>query len=150
MVVTCLTFSDLSVLENHHIAAAFLLLEKELMTSTPMTMNSPPNPNKDVNILNQFTKQEWKTLRSLMISLVLATDMTKHFNDLGMFKSRLNCDNFNPKENDKAITMNILMHISDISNPAKNWDICFKWTNLLFVEFFNQGDKEKDLDLPIS
>ena len=41
------------------------------------------------------------------------------------------------------------MHMADISNPCKTWDICFKWIELLFCEFFNQGDKEREKNLTI-
>lgn len=40
--------------------------------------------------------------------------------------------------------------MSDISNPTKPWDLCKYWTDLLFVEFFSQGDQEKSLKLPVS
>lgn len=44
----------------------------------------------------------------------------------------------------------MITHLCDISNPTKPWELCKKWTNLLFVEFYAQGDKEKAFGLPIS
>jgi len=41
-------------------------------------------------------------------------------------------------------------HLADISNPAKPWSSCKKWTNMLFEEFFAQGDLERQQGLPIS
>jgi hypothetical protein len=41
-------------------------------------------------------------------------------------------------------------HLSDISNPVKKWDICKQWTDLLYVEFFTQGDLEKQHNFKIS
>jgi hypothetical protein len=43
-----------------------------------------------------------------------------------------------------------LFHLADISNPTKPWELCQKWTDLLFVEFFNQGDLERAQGYPIS
>jgi hypothetical protein len=31
-----------------------------------------------------------------------------------------------------------LVHIADISNPAKPWKVCFAWTNRVMQEFWNQ------------
>ncbi len=46
--------------------------------------------------------------------------------------------------------MHNCFHLADISNPAKKFDIFKKWTDLLFVEFFAQGDQERSLGIPIS
>jgi hypothetical protein len=46
--------------------------------------------------------------------------------------------------------MNYVLHFADIAHPAKPWDIELKWSELIFKEFFNQGDKEKALKLPVS
>jgi hypothetical protein len=59
-------------------------------------------------------------------------------------------ESFDPVESDKMLCMCVGMHFSDISNPCKKWSICKNWIDILFVEFFAQGDKEKSLDLPIS
>jgi hypothetical protein len=38
----------------------------------------------------------------------------------------------------------------DISNPARPFDICKKWSDCVGEEFFNQGAEEKKRSLPIS
>ena len=35
------------------------------------------------------------------------------------------------------------LHACDISSAAKDTKICHKWRDLVFLEFFNQGDLEK-------
>jgi hypothetical protein len=40
--------------------------------------------------------------------------------------------------------------MSDISNSAKPFDIVKTWVDLLFVEFFHQGDLERADGRPIS
>jgi len=46
--------------------------------------------------------------------------------------------------------MNMSIHMADISNPSKKWSISFNWIEILFEEFFAQGDEERKLGLPIS
>jgi len=72
-----------------------------------------------------------------MINLILATDMSKHFVEFNKFKLRVHADDFDIAGNDKDLCMNMMFHLSDISNPAKKFDICLKWTELLYVEFFH-------------
>lgn len=89
-------------------------------------------------------------MRTKMIGCILATDMAKHFADQGKFKSRIGAEDFDPTTTDKDLTMHMVFHLADISNPAKKFDICLKWTELLYVEFFYQGDLERDRGGPIS
>lgn len=43
-----------------------------------------------------------------------------------------------------------LLHSADISNPAKPQTMAVRWANNALNEFFAQGDKEKELSLPVS
>jgi hypothetical protein len=71
-----------------------------------------------------------------MIGCILSTDMSKHFSDMGKFKSRVGADDFDMAGSDKDMAMHMVFHLADISNPAKKWDICKTWTELLYIEFF--------------
>jgi cAMP-specific phosphodiesterase 4 len=114
------------VLENHHIAASSAVLNDD-----------------QYNIFSKLNPQDTKEIRKRMIHMVLSTDMSKHFGDLGKFKLRVCSDSFDPGDNDKLLTMGIGIHLSDISNPTKNGNSLNKWTDLLFEEFFMQGDEER-------
>ena len=46
--------------------------------------------------------------------------------------------------------LNTLIHTADISNPTKPLKIYEKWVHLVRDEFWQQGDKEKEMSLPIS
>ena len=46
--------------------------------------------------------------------------------------------------------LNVLIHAADISNPTKPMNVYNVWIDRIMEEFWNQGDKEKELKLPIS
>ena len=48
-------------------------------------------------------------------------------------------------ENQQCV-LNIIIHASDISNPAKPDKISNEWTKRVYEEFFIQGDLEKKKD----
>lgn len=110
------------MLENHHIAIAF-----DTMLRDPETC-----------IYDNFDNEQFKSLRTLMIDQVLATDMTFHFKDLDHYRVRVAASDFDySKGADKKVSLNMFVHLSDISNATKPWYICAKWVDLLFIEFFN-------------
>lgn len=98
---------DVSVLENHHVASSFAIMQEKIY-----------------NITEGFAKEDFKRFRSLMINSILGTDMSKHFSELGKFKTRLSSPEFNPQSSDKDMTLGLLFHLADISNGTKGWDIC--------------------------
>ena len=51
---------------------------------------------------------------------------------------------------DKSKALSLLVHCADISHPAKEWNLHKNWTELLIEEFFRQGEKEAERQLPIS
>ena len=85
-----------------------------------------------------------------MIKAVLCTDMAKHQSSIDQFKSIVMSPEYQPKAKDKDVTLNMLFHLADISNSTKSWELCQHWTELLYYEFFNQGDFERRQGLPIS
>jgi len=43
-----------------------------------------------------------------------------------------------------------LLHAADVSNSAKTEELAIYWSSRVLSEFFLQGDKEKEMGLPIS
>jgi hypothetical protein len=64
-------------------------------------------------------------MRERIISMVLATDMSVHFADIAKLKGRLSSSEFDLKEKDKNMCMEMVLHASDISNPIKPFEIYF-------------------------
>ncbi|XP_044301077.1 calcium/calmodulin-dependent 3',5'-cyclic nucleotide phosphodiesterase 1A-like [Varanus komodoensis] len=129
---TALLYNDKSVLENHHVSAAYHLME-----------------NADMNILASLTKDEWRELRRLVIMMVLSTDMSYHFQQMNSVKHCLRYLRQMEREHKDKI-MSMIVHVADISHPAKPWVLHEQWARALMEEFFKQGDREAALGLQIS
>ncbi|XP_047224516.1 calcium/calmodulin-dependent 3',5'-cyclic nucleotide phosphodiesterase 1C isoform X5 [Girardinichthys multiradiatus] len=127
---TAILYNDRSVLESHHVSAAYRLLQDD----------------DEMNILYNLSKDDWRELRALVIEMVLATDMSCHFQQVKAMKNYLQ----QPEGIDKPKALSLLLHTADISHPAKRWDVHHRWTTSLLEEFFRQGDKEAELGLPFS
>lgn len=128
---TALLYNDRAVLENHHICAAFRLLRGE-----------------ESNVLVNLSREEFREFRSLVIEMVLATDMSSHFQQIKAMKAMLSMPDSSGL--DKAKALSLVLHCCDISHPSKEWTLHQKWTTQLLEEFFRQGDKERELGLPYS
>uniref|UniRef100_G3Q0X3 PDEase domain-containing protein n=1 Tax=Gasterosteus aculeatus aculeatus TaxID=481459 RepID=G3Q0X3_GASAC len=111
-------YNDRAVLENYHVSAAYRLLQH----------------SDDMNILSNLSKDEWRELRALVVEMVLATDMSCHFQQINGMKSHLQ----QHEAPDKAKASSLLLHTADISHPAKRWDLHHRWTTSLLEEFFRQ------------
>ncbi|CDQ92520.1 unnamed protein product, partial [Oncorhynchus mykiss] len=65
-----LMYNDASVLENHHLAVGFKLLQED-----------------NCDIFQSLSKKQGQSLRKMVIDMVLATDMSKHMNFLADLKT---------------------------------------------------------------
>ncbi|XP_068428059.1 dual specificity calcium/calmodulin-dependent 3',5'-cyclic nucleotide phosphodiesterase 1A-like [Clinocottus analis] len=122
-------YNDRSVLENHHVSAAYRLMAEE-----------------DMNILINLNKDDWRELRALVIEMVMSTDMSCHFQQIKTMRNTLT----QTDSLDKVKVLSLMLHAADISHPAKAWPLHDRWTHSLMEEFFRQGDKEVELGLPFS
>ena len=160
-------YNDASVLENHHCSLAF------------QVMNTP-----ECGILDSLDLTARRSVRKLMITIILATDMSFHFAlqaDINKLAAR-ECFRAPPLEQDsgggkgrgegggsgtsspqptsalslaladadRETLLKVVLHVSDISNSAKKWSLCRKWSDLVCAEFFQQGEREKEEGLPVS
>ena len=135
-----LMYNDESVLENHHLAVAFKLLQME-----------------ECDILSSLSAKQRSSVRKMVIDMVLATDMSKHMSLLADLKTMVETkkvagsgvlllDNYN----DRIQVLQNMVHCSDLSNPTKPLDIYRLWVDRITEEFFRQGDKERTSGMDIS
>lgn len=135
-----LMYNDESVLENHHLAVAFKLLQ-----------------NEDCDILVNLSKKQRQTLRKMVIDMVLATDMSKHMSLLADLKTMVETkkvagsgvlllDNYT----DRIQVLQNMVHCADLSNPTKPLELYRRWVDAIMEEFFQQGDREREQGMDIS
>ncbi|KAI4580866.1 hypothetical protein MJG53_010408 [Ovis ammon polii x Ovis aries] len=131
-------YNDRSVLENHHAASAWTLY-----------LSRP-----EYNFLLNLDNVEFKRFRFLVIEAILATDLKKHFDFLAEFNAKANDVNSNgiewSNENDRLLVCQVCIKLADINGPTKVRDLHLKWTEGIVNEFYEQGDEEANLGLPIS
>ncbi|GMH49544.1 hypothetical protein TL16_g00545 [Triparma laevis f. inornata] len=140
-----LRYNDISVLESMHSAELFIMCKDE---------------GKDIfSVLDSGQKKE---ARKIITTAILGTDMTKHFNHIADFESRLAAEKAiaaNPEAAaqsgteqrlEKGIMIEMALHCADISNPVKDISVYKKWVIVVMTEFYEQGDKERELGMPIS
>ncbi|KAM9171800.1 cGMP-inhibited 3',5'-cyclic phosphodiesterase 3A isoform 3-T3 [Pangshura tecta] len=129
-------YNDRSVLENHHAAAAWNLF-----------MSRP-----EYNFLVNLDHVEFKHFRFLVIEAILATDLKKHFDFVARFNAKVNDDVGIDwtNENDRLLVCQMCIKLADINGPAKCKDLHLQWTEGIVNEFYEQGDEEASLGLPIS
>ncbi|XP_021493684.1 cAMP-specific 3',5'-cyclic phosphodiesterase 4C isoform X4 [Meriones unguiculatus] len=135
-----LMYNDMSVLENHHLAVGFKLLQAE-----------------NCDIFRNLSAKQRLSLRRMVIDMVLATDMSKHMSLLADLKTMVETkkvtslgvlllDNYS----DRIQVLQSLVHCADLSNPAKPLPLYRRWTERIMAELFRQGDRERAAGLDVS
>ncbi|XP_034032180.1 cGMP-inhibited 3',5'-cyclic phosphodiesterase A isoform X2 [Thalassophryne amazonica] len=131
-------YNDRSVLENHHAASAWNLF-----------MSRP-----EYNFLVNLDHVEFKRFRFLVIEAILATDLKKHFDFLAEFNAKVGDEPSTgidwSNENDRLLVCQMCIKLADINGPLKCKDLHLQWTEGIVNEFYEQGDEESSLGLPVS
>ena len=145
-------YNDLSCLENFHSSTLFKLLK-----------------NEENNILENIKNDDYKIIRKRIINGILSTDMANHGKVMSIIHAKINSnidlndvDNDNKKKfelfsnnpkmkfQEQQELLNFFIHCSDLAHNTKSFNISIIWVELLHKEFWNQGDREKKENLPVS
>lgn len=129
-------YNDVSVLENFHIASSWRLMLDD-----------------SLNPFAGFADEQYLEARQTMVYAILGTDMKFHFDHLTKFKTRVSSgvyQNDDPDRKDVRLLLAMCMHSADVSNPAKRWELTSEWAARVMEEFFRQGEREEELNLPVS
>ncbi|KFP23848.1 High affinity cAMP-specific and IBMX-insensitive 3',5'-cyclic phosphodiesterase 8A, partial [Colius striatus] len=143
-------YNDTAVLESHHAALAFQLTTRD----------------DKCNIFKNMERNEYRTLRQAIIDMVLATEMTKHFEHVNKFVNSINKPLAALEENgnngdgesiktvltspeNRILIKRMLIKCADISNPCRPKEQCIEWAGRISEEYFAQTDEEKRQGLPV-
>ncbi|XP_040198517.1 high affinity cAMP-specific and IBMX-insensitive 3',5'-cyclic phosphodiesterase 8A isoform X1 [Rana temporaria] len=143
-------YNDTAVLESHHAALAFQLTTRD----------------DKCNIFKNMERNEYRTLRQAIIDMVLATEMTKHFEHVNKFVNSINKPLTAVEENEgtgdddavktvltspenRILIKRMLIKCADISNPCRALEQCIEWAGRISEEYFAQTDEEKRQGLPV-
>mmetsp|Transcript_39876 Transcript_39876/g.105780 ORF Transcript_39876/g.105780 Transcript_39876/m.105780 type:complete len:853 (-) Transcript_39876:108-2666(-) len=145
-----LCYNDKSPLENMHCAKLFEICS-----------------NAESNVFKSLTGDVFKMTRKVCVEAILHTDMAEHFNmvkgldkfyemnadvcDLQASVPHLLRDNYANQvlRKDTLTWLQVFLHLADVSNPLKPFKICHAWAWRVLEEFFQQGDEEKRLGMPV-
>ena len=144
-----LSYNDTSTLENMHASLCFSIMRKD-----------------GCDVFSEVEKANRQQARKLIISTIINTDMTYHFSlisDLNECVGRIvktekememggamEGGDLTVGDSDREIILKSLLHVADISNPCKPWELSKEWSDRVLVEFFHQGDVEKEEGLAVS
>ncbi|XP_049815169.1 high affinity cAMP-specific and IBMX-insensitive 3',5'-cyclic phosphodiesterase 8A isoform X1 [Schistocerca nitens] len=145
-------YNDMCVLESHHAALTFKLTLSD----------------DRVNIFKGLERDMYKRARQSVIDMILATDMTKHFEHLAKFvnvfakpttrdedpatevgSDSADMNNFLTAPENIAVVKRMLIKCADVSNPARPLRLCVEWARRIAEEYFSQTDEEKAANLPV-
>uniref|UniRef100_A0AAQ5XEF6 Phosphodiesterase n=1 Tax=Amphiprion ocellaris TaxID=80972 RepID=A0AAQ5XEF6_AMPOC len=138
-------YNDTAVLESHHAALAFQITTRD----------------DKCNIFKNIERNEYRTLRQAIIDMVLATEMTKHFEHVNKFVNSINKPLAAVEENGESVksiltspenrilVKRMLIKCADISNPCRPLELCIEWAGRISEEYFAQTDEEKRQGLPV-
>ncbi|KAG8456511.1 hypothetical protein GDO86_002334 [Hymenochirus boettgeri] len=145
-------YNDTAVLESHHSALAFQLTVKD---------------NK-CNIFKNMDRGQYRALRQSIIDMVLATEMTRHFEHVNKFVNSINKpiaaedSNSNSEGSDcefptsirntpenRILIKRMMIKCADVANPCRPLNMCIEWAGRISEEYFAQTDEEKRQGLPV-
>ncbi|NWV66723.1 PDE2A phosphodiesterase, partial [Malurus elegans] len=125
-VLAALYSSEGSVMERHHFAQAIAILNSQ-----------------GCNIFDHFSRKDYQRMLDLMRDIILATDLAHHlriFKDLQKM-AEVGYDSKNKQH--RSLLLCLLMTSCDLSDQTKGWKTTRKIAELIYKEFFSQGDLEK-------
>lgn len=128
-----LVYNDQSVLENHHCSTAFQLMR-----------------GASTDILGGLSTAVSAELRKIIVSCVMATDMSVHFQLVDETKKIVSGGDYNFTEvQDQMFLCRLLVHSADLSNPVRPFHITQAWARRISAEFNLQVAMEQELKMPV-
>nr|CAD7401018.1 unnamed protein product [Timema cristinae] len=117
-----------SIMEHHHFNQTVTILQQ-----------------KGHNIFSKLTSSEYKQVLDNIKHCILATDLAMFFLNKTTLNELVTEDQFSWSNHEHRLLLKALtMTGSDLSASAKPWDLQMKTVRVIFEEFYEQGDAERD------
>uniref|UniRef100_A0A8C7NFH6 Phosphodiesterase n=1 Tax=Oncorhynchus mykiss TaxID=8022 RepID=A0A8C7NFH6_ONCMY len=134
-------YNDTAVLESHHAALAFQLTVRDIKS----------------NIFKNIDRTQFRTLRQAIIDMVLATEMTRHFEHVNKFANSINkpmaaieeSTSIRNSPENRLLIKRMMIKCADVANPCRPLELCIEWAGRISEEYFSQTDEEKREALPV-
>ncbi|GIL58431.1 hypothetical protein Vafri_13570 [Volvox africanus] len=164
-------YNDRSPLENHHAAAAFSLLQRPgLDILAPFSKQERASFRKQVidMVLATDVKQHFTMLSQFNTAHRLASFVHSPATAKVNHSSRLSggnihleivvdvgadCKHLAPKpldDTERVLSLQLAIKAADLGHLGEELEVHQRWLSSLEEEFFRQGDKERQLGIPIS
>ncbi|KAI0232504.1 cGMP-dependent 3',5'-cyclic phosphodiesterase [Lamellibrachia satsuma] len=127
-VLAALYSSAGSVLERHH------------LTQTMCVLNTD-----GCNIFKSLSKANYQQVLDLISYIILATDLAHHLHIMNDLKKMTEDGYDRKKPEHHQLLISLLITACDLSDQTKDWNTAKKIAELIYQEFFKQGDLEKSL-----
>nr|XP_053651320.1 cGMP-dependent 3',5'-cyclic phosphodiesterase-like [Cherax quadricarinatus] len=125
-VLASLYSSEGSVMERHHLAQAMCILNTD-----------------DCNFLENLNREEYTLFLDLMRDIILATDLAHHLRIVSELREIAE-NGYDPNDQrHHELLICLLMTAADLSDQTKDWQSSKHVAELIYKEFFTQGDLEK-------
>ena len=128
-----ITYNDMAVLEHFHAAETFKVFEDPKM-----------------NILGGLNETARRSMRTSIIQCILATDLADGRKYIQQFASRADNIATDQLAADHVTLMQMCLKCADVCHAARPLAVHEKWSLLVTLEFHQQGDLERSLDVAIS
>ncbi|EFC49940.1 predicted protein [Naegleria gruberi] len=129
-----ITYSDKSVLESHHVASFYRVLQQE-----------------KYNILKTLSAKQRRQIREISIGLISATDLSFQGSFMNQLQAVYDVSHGHiDLMSEKSLVLKLCLKLADTANTSKPLYLHFSWISRLQREFFIQGDKEKELGMDVS
>ena len=138
-----LTYNDISCLENFHISTLYKILKQS-----------------EYDIFSNVNIKQYNYIRKRIVNMILVTDMAIHGKVMTNIQNKITFTDYNVLQiisgNDKTkfyeqqAVLDYFIHSADLAHNTKPFEISLQWVELLSNEFWLQGNKKKEMKLPIS
>ncbi|XP_018319534.1 cGMP-dependent 3',5'-cyclic phosphodiesterase [Agrilus planipennis] len=120
--------SEGSVMEHHHLSQTLCILN-----------------TTDCNFIESLEQSDYVKCLDLIRDLILATDLATHFDLLPKQQEMAERGIDLESDKDKSLFLSLLMTASDLSDQTKECGVVRSVAELIYTEFFTQGDMEKNM-----